>query len=197
MSRFEWQSSETVYREVRPSHDADELRWILNRETIRDNSTGRTMTRGAIRHPGVCVIVPFLDREHILLMRQYRYAAGMELWELPAGTMKGRIENGRVSPMEEPEDCARRELLEESGYEADEFRLVCQCYAIPGSSDELMRIFFAEKLTKRQQSLDVGEVIEEVKVFSLTEISSLIEKAEIHDAKTLVGLFYALRVNSL
>ena len=197
MSRFEWQSSETVYREVRRSHDEDELRWILNRETIRDNSTDRTMTRGAIRHPGVCVIVPFLDRGHILLMRQYRYAAGKELWELPAGTLKGRIENGRVLAAEEPEDCARRELLEETGYEADEFRQVCQCYAIPGSSDELMRIFFAGKLTKRQQSLDIGEVIEEVKMFSLTEISSLIEKAEIHDAKTLVGLFYALRANSL
>lgn len=197
MSRFEWQSSETVYREVRSSHDADELRWILNRETIRDKVTGLTTTRGAIRHPGVCVIVPFLDREHVLLMRQYRYAAGKELWELPAGTMKGRMENGRVSPAEAPEDCARRELLEETGYHADELRQVCQCYAIPGSSDELMRIFFAGKLTKRQQSLDVDEVIEEVKVFSLIEISSLIEKAEIHDAKTLVGLFYTLRANSL
>lgn len=197
MSRFAWQSSETVYREVRPSHDADELRWILNRETVRDNSTGLTTARGIIRHPGVCVIVPFLDRKHILLMRQYRYAAGTELWELPAGTMKGRIENGRVSPAEAPEDCAKRELLEETGYEAAELRQVCQCYAIPGSGDELLRIFFAQKLTKLQQSLDIGEVIEEVKVFSLTEISGLLEKAEIHDAKTLVGLFYALRASEL
>jgi len=193
MSRFEWQNRETIYREVRPSHDADELRWILNRETIHDNATGVTTTRGTIRHPGVCVIVQFLDRARILLIRQYRYAAGKELWELPAGTMKGRIEKGRMTPAEAPEDCARRELLEETGYEADSLRQVCQCYAIPGTSDELMRIFFAENLTKRQQSLDAGEVIEEVKPFSLTEISGLIEKAAIHDAKTLVGLFYALR----
>ena len=193
MSRFEWKSSETIYREVRKSHDVDELRWILNRETILDTQNGITVTRGTTRHPGICVIVPFVDSQHILLMRQYRHAAGKELWELPAGTVKGRMENNRVLPAETPEDCARRELTEETGFEARELKEICQCYAMPGSSDELMHVFFADKLTKRQQSLDVGEVIEEVKAFSLTEISELIGRAEICDAKTLVGLFYALR----
>lgn len=193
MSRFEWQSSETIYREIRHSHGADELRWVLNRETILDKENGVTVTRGTTRHPGICVIVPFVDSQHILLMRQYRYAAGRELWELPAGTMKGRIQNDRVLPAEAPEDCARRELIEETGYEARELEEVCQCYAMPGSSDELMHVFFADNLTRRQQSLDVGEVIEEVKAFSLAEVSELVERSEIRDAKTLVGLFYALR----
>ncbi len=193
MSRFEWKSSETIYREVRHSHGADELRWILNHETILDTKNGVTVTRGTTRHPGICVIVPFVDSEHILLMRQYRYAAARELWELPAGTMKGRIENTRVLPAEAPEDCARRELIEETGYEAQELKQVCECYAMPGSSDELMHVFFADKLTRRHQSLDVGEVIEEVKAFSLTQISEFVGRAEIRDAKTLVGLFYALR----
>lgn len=193
MSRFEWQSSETIYREVRHSHGADELRWILNRETILDREKGATVTRGTTRHPGICVIVPFVDSEHILLMRQYRYAAGKELWELPAGTIKGRIENSRVVPDEAPEECAKRELIEETGYEAREFKGVCECYAMPGSSDELMHVFFADKLIKRQQSLDPGEVIEEVRAFSLAEISELVGRAEIRDAKTVVGLFYALR----
>lgn len=76
MSRFEWQSIQTAYRELRPSDSATELRWIVNRETILDRTTGATITRGIIRHPGVCVVVPFPDIEHILLMRQYRYAAG-------------------------------------------------------------------------------------------------------------------------
>jgi len=196
MSRFEWQKVETAYHELRPSDHAEELRWIVNRETILDRTSGITITRGTIRHPGICVIVPFLDTDHILLMHQYRYAAAKTLWELPAGTMSGRLEDGRVLPVETPEFCARRELVEETGYEAGKLEKVCECYAMPGTSDELMHVFFAHQLVKRQQSLDVGEVIEEVRSFSLAEIAAMIERGGIHDAKTLVGLFYALRHSS-
>jgi len=193
MSRFEWQKVETAYSELRASDHAEELRWIVNRETIFDTTTGITITRGTIRHPGICVIVPFLDADHILLMHQYRYAADQTLWEVPAGTMSGRLENGRVLPVETPEFCARRELLEETGYEAGKLEKVCECYAMPGTSDELMHVFFAHQLMKRQQSLEVGELIEEVRLFSLAEIAGMIERGGIHDAKTLVGLFHALR----
>jgi ADP-ribose pyrophosphatase len=191
-SRFEWQKVETRYRELRPSDHAQELRWIVNQETILDRTTGMTVTRGTIRHPGICVIVPFPDADHILLMHQYRYAAGKALWELPAGTISGRLENGRVFPIETPEFCARRELIEETGYEAGKMEKACECYTMPGTSDEIMHVFLARQLTKRQQSLDIGEVIEEVRSFSLAEIAGMIERGEIHDAKTLVGLFYAL-----
>ena len=193
MNRFEWQSMESVYREVRAAHNANELRWVVNRETILDKNSGATVTRGTIRHPGICVIVPFLDSEQILLMRQYRYAAGKEVWELPAGTISGRLEDGRVLPMEDAESCAIRELLEETGYHAGEMEKVCECYTMPGTSDELMHVFFARRLAKREQSLDIGEVIEEVRPFCVADISKMIDRAEIHDAKTLVGLFYALR----
>lgn len=192
-SRFEWQKVETAYRELRPSDDRHELRWIVNQETILDRTTGITITRGTIRHPGICVIAPFPDTDHILLMHQYRYAAGKALWELPAGTMNARQENGRVLPVETPELCARRELAEETGYEAGKMEKICECYAMPGTSDELMHVFFAHQLVRRQQSLDLGEVIEEVRSFSRAEIARMVERGEIHDAKTLVGLFYALR----
>lgn len=192
--RFEWQGVETAYRELRPSDNAAELRWIVNRETILDTKTGTVVTRGTIRHPGICVIVGFQDADHILLLHQYRYAAGKALWELPAGTMSGRLESGRVVAEETPEACAERELTEETGYRAGELEKVCECYAMPGTSDELMHIFFARRLTKGKQSLDVGEVIEEVRPFSLAEISVMIGRGEIQDAKTLVGLFYALRL---
>jgi ADP-ribose pyrophosphatase len=193
MSRFEWQKVETAYQELRPSDHAEELRWIVNRETILDRTTGITITRGAIRHPGICVVVPFLDADHILLMHQYRYAAGQALWEVPAGTMSGRLENARVLPVETPEFCARRELVEETGYEARKLEKVCECYTMPGTSDELMHVFFAYQLIKREPSRDVGEVIEEVRSLSLREIGGMIDRGEIHDAKTFVGLFYALR----
>lgn len=191
--QFEWQEVKTEYREARPSKHGAELRWIVNSETTLNTATGETITRGTIRHPGICVMVPFLDDDQIILMRQYRYAADDALWELPAGTLNGREENGRMIPTETPEECAARELLEETGYEAARWEKVCECYAMPGSSDELIHIFLARNLTMRAQSLDIGEVIYEVRPFGNVELAAMIERGEIRDAKTLVGLFYALR----
>jgi ADP-ribose pyrophosphatase len=192
-SQFKWLEAKTEYRELREGKHGPELRWIVNRETILNAATGQTQTRSTLRHPGICVIVPFLDDEHIVMMDQYRYAANEILWELPAGTMEGREENSRMVPVESPEQCAARELLEETGYEASHLEKVCECYAMPGSSDELIHVFFARDLIKREQNLDSGEVIYEIRSFSLAEIEASIDNREIRDAKTLVGLFYALR----
>jgi ADP-ribose pyrophosphatase len=192
--RFVWQDVKTAYREARPSKHGEELRWVVNQETIMNTETGQTVTRGTIRHPGVCVIVPFLDSETVVLMHQYRYAANRALWEVPAGTLAARLENGRVLATESPEACAARELLEETGYRAAELEKICECYAMPGSSDELMHVFFARDLERHEQELDLGEIIEEVRPFRLAEVDAMILRREIRDAKTLVGLFYALRI---
>lgn len=191
-NQFEWTKVETVFREARPSRHGEELRWIVNSETILNKTTNETTTRGTLRHPGICVIAPLLDDEQIVMMRQYRYAANQELWELPAGTLSGREEDQRMIATETPAACAARELLEETGYKAERLEQVCECYAMPGSSDELMYVFFARGLTKQNQSLDIGEMIYEVRGFSRQEIARKIEKGEIRDAKTLIGLFYAL-----
>ena len=134
--QFKWLECSTQYREIRRSTHGDELRWLVNRETIHNEMTGETVKRSHLRHPGICVIAPFTDDERIVLMRQYRYAANEYLWELSAGTLEGREANGRMMAVETPEDCARRELLEETGYEAREWEKVCECYAMPGMSDE-------------------------------------------------------------
>jgi ADP-ribose pyrophosphatase len=191
--QFKWLEARTEYRELREGKQGPELRWLVNRETILNAATGEVQTRSILRHPGICVIVPFLDNEHIALMHQYRYAANETLWEAPAGTIEGREENSRMVPVESPEECAARELSEETGYEASHLEKVCECYAMPGSSDELIHLFFARDLIKRQQNLDNGEIIYEIRSFSLAEIEALIDNREIRDAKTLVGLFYALR----
>src|SRR5882672_452373 len=191
-NQFEWQEVEPKYRETRQTKHGEELRWLVNREKILNKATGRTTTRGTIRHPGVCVIAPFVDDDHIALMRQYRYAADGELWELPAGTLNGREENQRMITTETPEECAARELSEETGYEAEFLEKVCECYAMPGSSDEIIHVFFARGLKRHEQSLDEDEIINEIRAFSAEELEEMIERGEICDAKTLVGLFYAL-----
>lgn len=190
--QFEWRKVETKYRETRKSTHGEELRWLVNRETILNKATGRTTTRGTIRHPGICVIAPFVGDDHVALMRQYRYAADTELWELPAGTMSGREENQRMIPIETPEECAARELAEETGYEAENLEKVCECYAMPGIGDEIIHVFFARGLTRKEQSLDEDEIIREIRAFSLDELEGMIGRGEIRDAKTLVGLVYAL-----
>ena len=186
--RFTWLEIQTEYRESRPSKHGEELRWIVNRETIRNEATGETVTRATIRHPGICVIVPQLEDHRILLMRQYRYAAGQALWELPAGTLNGREDNNRMLPTETPEECAVRELQEETGYHAGRIEKLGQCYAMPGSSDEIIHLFLARELTKQEQSLDIGEVIYEVRPFTDQEIIGMIADGTIMDAKTLVAL---------
>ena len=191
-NQFEWQEVETKYRETRMTKHGEELRWLVNLEKILNKVTGRTTTRGTIRHQGVCVIAPFVDDDHIALMRQYRYAADAELWELPAGTLNGREENQRMIATETPEECAARELSEETGYEAEVLEKVCECYAMPGSSDEILHVYFARGLKRREQSLDDDEIINEIRAFSVEELEKMIERGEIRDAKTLVGLFYAL-----
>jgi ADP-ribose pyrophosphatase len=190
--RFEWVEVKTEYRELRKSKHGEELRWLVNRETILDTETGETVTRSTLRHPGICVMVPFLDDGRIVLMRQYRYAANEALWELPAGTLEGREGNSRMVPVETPEQCAARELLEESGFETDRVEKICECYAMPGISDEVIHLFFASELTRREQSLDVGEIIDEIRPFNAGEIEGMIAGGEIRDAKTLIGLFFAL-----
>jgi ADP-ribose pyrophosphatase len=190
--QFEWQEVETAYRETRKMKHGEELRWLVNREKILNRATGKTTTRGTIRHPGICVIAPFANDDHIALMRQYRYAADSELWELPAGTLNGREEHQRMIPIETPEECAARELSEETGYEAEVLEKVCECYAMPGIGDEIIHVFFARGLKRHEQSLDDDEIINEIREFSLDELEGMISRGEIRDAKTLVGLFYAL-----
>jgi ADP-ribose pyrophosphatase len=190
--RFEWLDVTTEYRDVLTSADGDELRYVVNRERIHDSTTGRILVRSIIRHPGVCVIVPFLPDDRIVLVRQYRYPVGDDLWELPAGTLKGREEAGRVVATETAEAAARRELLEETGYEAAQVEKIAEWHAMPGGHEQRVHLCFARGLTRGTQALEPGEVIDEVRPFAPAELEMMIARGEICDAKTLCGLFHAL-----
>ena len=134
--------------------------------------------RDIVRHPGAVAIVPFLPDGRIVLVRQYRYAAGKPLLEIPAGT----LEEG-----EDPLECARRELIEETGYEASELTAILSCYMAPGYSDEVIHFFEAGGLREVGISPEEDESIE-VEVSELGEIIRMIEENIIEDAKTIIGI---------
>ena len=139
-------------------------------------------TREVVEHPGASVIIPLLDNNHVLLVKQYRYAIGRELLEIPAGTLN----DGEL-----PEVCAKRELQEETGYACDKLEKVLECYVAPGYSTEKIHFYLARGLSRTRQSLDEDERITVVQL-SITEALSRIRNGEICDAKTVCALFRLL-----
>src|ERR671915_372867 len=139
-----------------------------------------------IRHPGAAAVVPFLgdpagDDPQILLLKQYRYAAEEFLYEIPAG---------RLDPGEEPLDCARRELMEETGCEAERIEHLYTFYTTPGFTDERIHAFMALGLTRGESRHEADEFIT-VETMTLSQALGLIEKGEIKDAKTALSILCA------
>ena len=116
----------------------------------------------------------------VVLVRQYRHPAGVELWELPAG----RSEAG-----EDPSAGAMRELREETGFRAGRMRLIFSLYSTPGFCDELMHFFYADRLEAGEQALDEDERIE-VRRFALDEAWRLVAEGAVTDCKTVLGLLW-------
>ncbi len=139
-----------------------------------------------IRHSGASAVVPFLDDPkgadpRILLIRQYRYAADGFLYEVPAG----RLDTGEI-----PQDCARRELKEETGYDAARLELLTTIFTTPGFTDEQIHIFAAMDLTAGASELESDEILD-LHPMPLSEAITLIEQRQIVDGKTIIGLLLA------
>lgn len=168
-------SSRRIYTGKVLSLDLDQVRFP-------DGSTGELEM---IRHSGASAIVPILELEksdpEILLIRQYRYAAGGYIYEIPAG---------RLDANETPEDCARRELEEETGYSAARFRKLATIYTTPGFTDEKIHLFAGEGLAAGQDKREPDEFLE-LHFVRLSKALAMIQAGEIVDGKTIVGLFLA------
>ena len=139
-----------------------------------------------IRHPGASAVVPFLsdpagDDPQVMLIRQYRYAAERYLYEVPAG---------RLDENEPPDHCARRELREETGCEAERVEHLVTIYTTPGFTDERIHLFMAVGITRGEAAREADEFIE-VEAMPLSRALSLVERGEIQDAKTALGLLYS------
>ena len=159
-----------------PEYRGGRLRVQRERHVLPD---GRRVSVDAVRVPAVAYILPLLDDGRVVLIRQYRPIVGAEIWELPAGT----IEAG-----ESPAACARRELVEEAGYEAGRLDPLGEALADPGLTDERIFLFVARELRAVARALDTDEHIEVVPA-SLSEAYRMADAGEILDAGTLVALF--------
>ncbi len=148
---------------------------------ILDAVPGKTVTRELVQHPGAVAIVPFADKKSIILLRQFRYSAKGDLWEIPAGTM----EKG-----EKTLTCARRELEEETGYKASRWKRLTGFLPAPGISDEILTVYRAEGLKPGRKNLDHDEFIEHETV-SMTKALAMIKNGKIRDAKSIVGILWS------
>jgi ADP-ribose pyrophosphatase len=140
--------------------------------------TGKTTERIKIDHPEAAAVVPFLDEQRILMVRQWRYAIERETLEIPAG---------KADPGENAEICAVRELQEETGYQAQNLLHLFSYYPAIGYSNEMIRIYAASGLKRLPGEQDVDE-ISKVEVLGLERVLELILQGAISDGKTVIGI---------
>ena len=139
---------------------------------------GATKKREIIRHPGAAAMVPLLEDRRVVMVKQYRHAVGRFVWEIPAGTLE---------PGEDPVTCARRELVEEIGYEAGRLEKITEILPAPGYTDEHIHVFLATGLTPAEQQLQDDEVLD-VEFVPFETALGMVRRGEIQDAKSIVGL---------
>jgi len=144
---------------------------------------GGERSREIIRHPGATIIVPLLPDGRVVLIRQWRYCAEGELIELPAGTLEPGIEDHLT--------CAKRELAEETGFEAAQWRELGSFFTTPGFTTEVIAAYLATDLTPVTGV--AGDEDEHIEVFTVPFASALamIRSGEIRDAKTICALHFA------
>jgi len=143
---------------------------------------GNATTREIVRHPGSVAIVPRHKDGRVVLVRQYRYVTGRELWEIPAGTLD--------KPGEGIAEGARRELAEEARLSAGKWTTLGSAYLMPGYCDERMTFYLAEDLSPTEGHAELDESFS-VNPFDVHDLQVLQSSGELQDAKTLLGLAWA------
>jgi ADP-ribose pyrophosphatase len=141
---------------------------------------GKESTREYIVHPGAVVVIPVFDNGDLLLERQHRYPLHRDFIELPAG---------KIDPGEDDLTCAKRELEEETGYTAAEWREVTTIYPCIGYSDERLAFYLARGLTEGNHGRDHDEFLEILRV-PFGEAMDWIRNGKICETKTVIGLFW-------
>lgn len=160
------------------------VRNIYSGKVLKFNIDTVTLPNGAsaelemIRHPGASAVVPIKEDGTVILIRQFRHAAGGFIYEIPAG----KLHSG-----EDPLDCATRELEEEIGYRPEHLELLTSIFTAPGFTDEVIHIYKGTGLVQGRQQLDTDEVLE-ILEWPLDKAIAEIQKGTIRDAKSIIGL---------
>lgn len=139
---------------------------------------GNPSGREVVVHPGAAVVAALTEQGEILLIRQFRYPVGEILWELPAG---------KLEKDEDPLECAKRELAEETGFGAREWRCLSDFFTTPGFSNEVLYLYLATDLYPDPREADSEEFIELFKI-PYTQAVSMVTSGEVKDAKTIIGI---------
>ncbi|MGB8213173.1 MAG: NUDIX hydrolase [Anaerolineales bacterium] len=154
--------------------------FTVRRDTLR-LPDGHQSEFDIVEHPGSVIIIPVDDQGNLVFVRQYRHAAGLDLLELPAGTL---------DEDETPEACARREVREETGLAAGQLEYLGGFYLAPGYSTEFMHVYMATDLHSDPLEADADEFLT-VEVVPLAEALTVARHAKMPDAKSLAALFLA------
>lgn len=179
--------------------ESDLVERLVDRQVVRaskyltfaqdtiEAADGRRHERDVVLHPGAVTVMAVLPEGRVLLVRQYRHAAGTTLLELPAGTLD-RLEDGSI---EDPAVAGPRELLEETGYRAKSWRRLAGFWTAPGFASEHMTLYLATDLTAdpdhREPDPDERLLVE---TLTLHELLALVARDEIKDAKTIIGIYW-------
>jgi ADP-ribose pyrophosphatase len=158
------------------------FRLKLEREAVR-LPNGQQVELDIVRHPGASAVVPFVSVDEVLLIRQFRHAAGGSILEVPAG---------KLDAGDTPEACAARELEEEAGRRAGRLEKLGWIFTTPGFTDEKIHLFAAYDLEPVPTRHERDEVIELVPM-RLSSALELIWRGELHDAKSALALLFAAR----
>jgi ADP-ribose pyrophosphatase len=142
---------------------------------------GNTARREVVRHSGAVAVVPIDKDGNVILVRQYRHAAGRILLEIPAGTLHKD---------EDPELCAIRELQEETGYKPGKLRKIGGSFVAPGYTTEFIHLYLATDLSESRLNMDDDEFIEVLRL-PMDEVINRIRSGDIVDGKTLNGVLLA------
>lgn len=151
----------------------------LHKDSVK-TPDGTLTTREYLHHPGAAMIIPMLEDGRVILERQYRHPLRKTFLEFPAG---------KLNPGESPLNCAQRELTEETGYRAQEWKKLGRFNNAIGYSDEEITVFYASALQYVGQNLDVGEVLDVI-TMPWEEVVKKCLNGEITDVKTIVGAFW-------
>lgn len=181
-----------------PDHDAALVETCINSEvayqgpfmTVKCDTVrlpdGKQATREYVKHPGAVMVIPLFDDGRVLMESQYRYAMGKVMYEYPAG---------KLDPNEDSLTCAKRELLEETGYTAREYIYLTRVHPIISYSTEFIDIYVARGLTAGERKLDEGEFLE-IFTAKLTDVSEWVRTGQISDVKTIIGTFWVEKMLS-